>query len=1100
MSPIFSLITQGGYLNSLTDPLTWASLLGLLGVLFALLWRTRIFNNFASPQERALLVGLIIAAPFASLLFGLRLPPGSALPPPDLAVDPNGPAAMLFSALPWVVAGGMLGPAAAAGVALLSGLMLGFFETHSWFTAMQLALLAALFSLAVRQRFRTPVFQAIRSPIVAGALTVLVFAFIDFIIRPLSVSGELASRIDYTQTNLLVNTLAFGIEMLVAGLVAQALSLWMPRRWGPRGYLIPSPSERSLRARFLLSLAPLAISFVIVMMVSAWWAAGTAARDLLAGRMKSAASLAAEGIPYYLETGQQLISQIAQNQDLLSSDPELQRQALVSGIRRAPFFSQLTLLDIENNVQVSYPTEYFVGPQAPIEEFTGVSIAVRSGIPYQIFSIPPAAEQTTAQTSFVAAVFDQNQVVRAVLVGRSDLAINPFTRPIIQSLQSMANDEGLGILLDDDQRILVHPDQTLIMSTYTGDLTIQSRMFESVAPDGSRLLVYHQQASGRPWTIVLAMPARTIQKYALQIAAPLLLMILVLAVIGFVVTRIVMRSITNSLQKLTLEASSLAQGKLDQPLAVYGEDEVGQLGQTFEKMRQSLKARLDELNRLLLVSQGVASNLEISEAVQPVLESALASGAVVARVVLTPSVIPELDGDASTPISFGAGAVPQLYSELDEQILALTRQQNRLVQNNTNRPRLLSFVPGTRRPHALLALALRNEKLFYGALWVGYDQIHNFTEEEVRFLSTLASQAALAASNTRLFLNAEVGRQRLAAILASSPDPVLVTDQRNRLLLANPAAWQALGVELSDIEGQPMGQIITQNDLLDLMQASNTEKMTREVSLADGRVYLATATSVLAEGQRVGRVCVMRDVTYFKELDGLKSDFVSTVSHDLRAPLTLMRGYATMLEMVGQLNEQQVGYVRKIIEGVENMSHLVNNLLDLGRIEAGVDLQLEMIPVHDLVEQVVGNLQLPAAQKHITLTYDIPKQTVPLIEADQSLLRQALQNLIENAIKYTRTNGKVHVRVSVRQNGMVFEVNDNGIGISPMDLPRLFEKFYRGAQQTTREQRGTGLGLAIVKSIAERHGGQVSAESQLGKGSSFYLSIPLRQASRIEVV
>jgi signal transduction histidine kinase len=147
----------------------------------------------------------------------------------------------------------------------------------------------------------------------------------------------------------------------------------------------------------------------------------------------------------------------------------------------------------------------------------------------------------------------------------------------------------------------------------------------------------------------------------------------------------------------------------------------------------------------------------------------------------------------------------------------------------------------------------------------------------------------------------------------------------------------------------------------------------------------ASATSVLAEGQRMGRVCVLRDVTHFKELDALKSDFVSTVSHDLRSPLTLMRGYATMLEMVGELNEQQTGYVRKIVSGVESMSRMVNNLLDLGRIEAGVGLQVEMISVHDVIERVVGALQLQAAQKRIQLTYEIPTQTIPLIEADQAL-------------------------------------------------------------------------------------------------------------------
>jgi PAS domain S-box-containing protein len=510
-------------------------------------------------------------------------------------------------------------------------------------------------------------------------------------------------------------------------------------------------------------------------------------------------------------------------------------------------------------------------------------------------------------------------------------------------------------------------------------------------------------------------------------------------------------------------------------------------------MRVSLKARLDELNRLLQVSQGVASSLEVSEAVQPVLESAIASGACSARVVLSPQAMPDLDGDSARPVRFGYGPSQNLYRDLDEQILALTRQQDRLVLANLLRPRLLNVAPGAPRPESLLAVALKHENNYYGALWVAYDQPHTFSEEEVRFLVTLGGQAALAAANARLFLNAEIGRRRLESILASSPDPVLVTDQSDRLLLTNPAAWQVLGLGLETDEGKPIDLVIQQAELVELLRATSAEMQSTEINLPGGRIFLATATSVLAEGQRVGRVCVLRDVTHFKELDSLKSEFVSTVSHDLRSPLTLMRGYATMLEMVGQLNEQQTGYVRKIVSGVESMTRLVNNLLDLGRIEAGIGLQSEMVPVQDIVERVVNALQLQAAQKRIQLSADIPSQTIPLIEADQALLQQALHNLVENAIKYTRPEGKVLLRVQTQPIGVVFQVIDNGIGVSPMDLPRLFEKFYRGAQQTPKDERGSGLGLAIVKSIAERHGGRVWAESQLGKGSTFYLAIPPRQ-------
>jgi signal transduction histidine kinase len=203
-----------------------------------------------------------------------------------------------------------------------------------------------------------------------------------------------------------------------------------------------------------------------------------------------------------------------------------------------------------------------------------------------------------------------------------------------------------------------------------------------------------------------------------------------------------------------------------------------------------------------------------------------------------------------------------------------------------------------------------------------------------------------------------------------------------------------------------------------------------------------------------------------------------------------------MLEMVGELNDQQQGYVRKIVSGVENMSRLVNNLLDLGRIEIGVGLQVENVPIHDIVERVVGALQLQASQKNISLTVDLPRDLPASIEADQALLHQGIYNLVENAIKYTPNGGQVQARVRVSNKDIIFEVQDDGIGISPSDLPRLFEKFYRGKQRDARAQHGSGLGLAIVRSIAERHGGRVWVESELGKGSIFLLQIPLKQPRR----
>ena len=1095
MTPLLTLISRNPYIVMTGGLAGWAGWLALLFLTGFLLWHWKGLNKPRGKRNTLLLAVLALAVPLTSLFLGLRLPAGSALTLPDMPLEPLGAAVMLFAALPWLLAGGLLGPLPAAGLGALSGLLIALFDTHTPFTPLDTALMATLFSATAGQRYRTPLYRLLRRPLAAALLLALIYPILSIYSNTLASGGALVSRLDYALTHLSAAGLGMGLPLVVGGLFAEVIAAAFPAAWGRRGLLLPSPAEKSLQARVLYSMAPVALVLALALIAGDWLVAWTAARRMLEENMGSAAVQAADSAPYFLEGGEKLIAQLAASDDLSKAAPGQLAAALSRDIKTVPFFSQLYVLDSEGMPLAGYPQEDYGQGGAPVEEEIGLQLAL-NGVPVQSYTIPPETGGKAARVAFIAAIPDEEGKTSRVLVGRSNLAGNPLFEPVIASLNNMAGEDGQGILLDESGRILYHPNRALLMADYTGRTSNEPLFYEDTGPDGTRRLVYFQPPAGRPWSVALVVPAHRAQEIALRIAAPLLGMVILLGLVAVVVLHLGLGVVTGSLKNLSLEAGRISQGQLDHPLPVDGEDEVGRLRRAFEQMRLSLKARLDELNRLLLVSQGVASSLEIGEAVQPVLESALATGASSARVVLTPAAVPELEGDSSTPTAFGLGPAKDLYCHLDEQILALSKQQDRLVLTSPTRPRLLEFSKATARPEALLAVALRHENLYYGSLWVAYDRPHSFSEEETRFLATLAGQAALAAANTRLFLNAEVGRQRLAAILASSPDPVLVTDQRDRLLLSNPAAWQALGIGMETDEGQPVEKVIAQKELVDLLRASADQKESTEVTLHGDQIYLATASSVVAEGRRVGRVCILRDVTRFKELDALKSEFVSTVSHDLRSPLTLMRGYATMLEMVGQLNEQQNSYVRKIVAGVENMARLVNNLLDLGRIEAGVGLQLELVPIQDVIERVVSALQPQAAQKRIQMHVELSEQTIPLIEADHALLQQALQNLVENAVKYTRAEGRVTVRAHAAQDSMLFEVSDTGIGISPMDQARLFERFYRGAQHGAKDQRGSGLGLAIVKSIAERHGGAVGVESQLGKGSTFTFAIPIRQSQR----
>ena len=417
-----------------------------------------------------------------------------------------------------------------------------------------------------------------------------------------------------------------------------------------------------------------------------------------------------------------------------------------------------------------------------------------------------------------------------------------------------------------------------------------------------------------------------------------------------------------------------------------------------------------------------------------------------------------------------------------------------LLIENLARARTLIDTDALSAPiKAAIALPIRTKDQVPGVMWVGYRAVRQFETSEVDLLSTLASQTAVLVENARLFQAAEGGRRRLAAILSSTNDAILVTDRDDRLLLVNPAAERAFGIAAEAVIGKKATEMDLAPALLKILSEplEQHQAMTEEVPLPDGRTLYASVSMILsADGERMGRVAVMRDVTYFKELDEMKSDFVATVSHDLRAPLTFMRGYTTMLPMVGDLSEKQQEYVDKILQGVTQMSELIDDLLDLGRIEAGIGLERQPCHLGTIMVEAVDGMRARAAAKGLTLRLE-PADEVPIVAGDAALLRQAISNLVDNAVKYTPTGGTVTVGLTVRGDTAVIRVADTGIGISPDDQVRLFEKFYRVKRRDTASIQGTGLGLAIVKSIVERHGGKVWVDSELNRGSAFYISLPI---------
>jgi two-component system, OmpR family, phosphate regulon sensor histidine kinase PhoR len=242
----------------------------------------------------------------------------------------------------------------------------------------------------------------------------------------------------------------------------------------------------------------------------------------------------------------------------------------------------------------------------------------------------------------------------------------------------------------------------------------------------------------------------------------------------------------------------------------------------------------------------------------------------------------------------------------------------------------------------------------------------------------------------------------------------------------------------------------------------------------------------------VGRALVMQDITHLKQINKAKSDFVTAVSHDLRSPLTGILAYVELMQRVGTLNDAQREYAHQITRSIQSISLLITELLELGKIETGYDVDFEPVDLRAIVQETLDNLTHQLGEKGHTLDLECAPN-LPLVHGNPLRLRQVTANLIGNAIKYTPENGRIRVEVCPEDGLAMFRVADNGIGIPIEDQPFVFDKFYR-TERASKDYEGTGLGLAIVKSIVDQHNGRIWLESKEGQGTTFTVVLPITQA------
>jgi signal transduction histidine kinase len=352
--------------------------------------------------------------------------------------------------------------------------------------------------------------------------------------------------------------------------------------------------------------------------------------------------------------------------------------------------------------------------------------------------------------------------------------------------------------------------------------------------------------------------------------------------------------------------------------------------------------------------------------------------------------------------------------------------------------------------------------------------------------------------NIKNLYDLDLEKSRLKTIINCMANGVMVTNRNMEIVLYNPALMRLL--EISEHVENPISadKIINDESLIKTLHkiqstdSSETAFISQEITAADNILRAISAPALGPDNSIVGTVTVLEDITAFKKLDEMKSDFVNMVAHELRSPVVAIRQQNSVLleGLAGPLQEKQEEFLRRGIKKIDQLLELINDLLDIARLEAGKHVQHHVpTDVYKIIEDTVSLMEARAKEQGIDLTCSC--EGMRLVQADPKGIAEIFSNLLGNAINYSPEGGNVTVSARCLNEYMEIKVTDSGVGISEEELPKIFDKFYRVKDPKTRKVTGTGLGLAIVRGIIEAHHGKIDVESAPGKGTTFRILLPL---------
>ncbi len=511
----------------------------------------------------------------------------------------------------------------------------------------------------------------------------------------------------------------------------------------------------------------------------------------------------------------------------------------------------------------------------------------------------------------------------------------------------------------------------------------------------------------------------------------------------------------------------------------------------FQATDQALALRLDELNTLIDITHTLTSSLDLDEVLQMTIKQVHHSWNIEASSVW---LLDESKQSLSVLANVGTPMeiLSQIIVPLGEGFVGHVAQTGKWLYTNdaSSHPYHYGEVDELTgfETRALLCVPL-----LFGGKVIGAMQLLNkidgdFDDQDVERAITIASAIAIAVSNALLFKEAKAQKQQLAATLEHTNQPILILDKANNITLLNQDARTHLKLTKQAI-GHPITQVLPIPELVSLLSQplAQLDIESEEIQLADGTMW----TPRIAPIPDLGRIIVLQDITRLKTLNKAKDNFVTMVSHDMRAPLNTIDGLVGGLGDIGPLNAQQSLFVERTRKTTQYMMALVNDLLELATVNTQTELQTAPCNVVKIAADVINEYLGQALTKQVKINM-VAEDSIRLVEGNATQIRRAISNLVDNALKYSSINQQIDVRVTAVSTSVLITVQDQGAGIAKDEFPFIFDKFYRGKNK--KDVIGSGLGLALVESIANVHSGKVWAEQPEEGGSIFYLQLPFTQS------